>query len=158
MKLYNLFNDEIIKKIKENSIVLFIVCFILIIMGIVFMLLVEGGISIFIVFSTMSIIIYFSYWIYYRKYLIKFKITDNIIQTYLFGKLQKTYYINNMNYTKEDIVIWKKTRGQEQIISLCLIFYNNMNVYPLMEYQSYWNDSDILIVQNKEIMGKLYEE
>ena len=54
-----------------------------------------------------------------------------------------------------DVIITLKTRGQDVIISSSLILYKDIELYDLMEYPSYWNNQNILIIQNNELIKEV---
>ena len=37
----------------------------------------------------------------------------------------------------------------------CLVLYNNIELYDNMEYGSYWNEPDMLIIQNPELISMI---
>lgn len=39
-----------------------------------------------------------------------------------------------------------------RIYKRCLIFYKNIELYENMEYSTYWNDSELVIIQNPQLI------
>ena len=160
MKYYNLIDKKILKENKIDFIGLGIVSAILFIIGFIALLTIENGIYVLGVFCIMDIVILLSYYFAYRKYLVKVKLNDSIIDVYINGKYKRQFDLKSFNVIKKEVAITLESRYRNQIISSCLIVYRDIELYDLMEYPSYWNEDNILIIQNEELIDeilKLYE-
>lgn len=153
--IYNLFETKILKDIKIGFIILSVVFSILCLIGIVCSFLIKNGIYVLIIFFLMGVLILLCYFSYSRKYLITVKIKENILEVYAGRKLKRAYNIKEFKYKIADVIITLKTRGQDEIISSSLILYKDIELYDLMEYPSYWNNQNILIIQNNELIKEV---
>lgn len=116
--------------------------YMLIVAGVVFILL--------IVFCFSCIYVRYFYW--NKVYLKDYKI---FVCNYK-GKLLKEVNLKKISYCFNTIGFprhgfyhcWKK----------CLLLYSDIEIYDKMEYESYWNDSNILIIQNPELISIIEEK
>lgn len=155
MKYYNLIDKKILKENKIDFIGLGIVSVVLFIIGFIALLTIENGIYVLGVFCIMDIVILLPYYFAYRKYLVKVKLNDSIIDVYINGKYKRQFDLKSFNVIKKEVAITFKSRYRNQIISSCLIVYRDIELYDLMEYPSYWNEDNILIIQNKELIDEI---
>ena len=155
MKYYNLIDKKILKENKIDFIGLGIVSVVLFIIGFIALLTIENGIYVLGVFCIMDIVILLPYYFAYRKYLVKVKLNDSIIDVYINGKYKRQFDLKSFNIIKKEVAITFKSRYRNQIISSCLIVYRDIELYDLMEYPSYWNEDNILIIQNKELIDEI---
>lgn len=155
MKYYNLIDKKILKENKIDFIGLGIVSVVLFMIGFIALLTIENGIYVLGVFCIMDIVILLPYYFAYRKYLVKVKLNDSIIDVYINGKYKRQFDLKSFNVIKKEVAITLKSRYRNQIISSCLIVYRDIELYDLMEYPSYWNEDNILIIQNKELIDEI---
>lgn len=155
MKYYNVIDEQILKDNKTNFIISNVLSIILFIIGLIMLLSIENGIYILAVYSIIDIILLLDCHSTYRKYQVKVKLNDSIIEVFIRGKYKRQFNIKQYNVMCKDVAITRKYRYQKQYISPCLIVYKNIELYDLMEYSSYWNEDNILIIQNKELINKV---
>ena len=71
---------------------------------------------------------------------------------------QEKSYIAVITDIKKDfrnVVVRINSKASPAVISNCLIIYKDIKIYDLMEYRSYWNEEEVLIIQNKQLIEKL---
>ena len=155
MYSYNLFDNEILKHKKICLIIMSIIALCLFIFALIITLTIEKGFYLLIIFSILDFIILGMYYLIYRKYSIKIKINDKNLDVYIKNKYKRTFNLQEFKFIEKDVVIFSSEEYNNKIISPCLILYRNIELYDLMEYQSYWNENEILIIQNKELIDKV---
>lgn len=156
MYSYNLFDNEILKHKKICLIIMSIIAICLFIFALIITLTIEKGFYLLIIFSILDFIILGMYYLIYRKYSIKIKINDKNLDVYIKNKYKRTFNLQEFKFVEKDVVIFSSEEyNNNKIISPCLILYRNIELYDLMEYQSYWNENEILIIQNKELIDKV---
>ena len=155
MYSYNLFDNEILKHKKICLIIMSIIAICLFIFALIITLTIEKGFYLLIIFSILDFIILGMYYLIYRKYSIKIKINDKNLDVYIKNKYKRTFNLQEFKFIEKDVVIFSSEEYNNKIISPCLILYRNIELYDLMEYQSYWNENEILIIQNKELIDKV---
>ncbi len=155
MYSYNLFDNEILKHKKICLIIMSIIAICLFIFALIITLTIEKGFYLLIIFSILDFIILGMYYLIYRKYSIKIKINDKNLDVYIKNKYKRTFNLQEFKFVEKDVVIFSSEEYNNKIISPCLILYRNIELYDLMEYQSYWNENEILIIQNKELIDKV---
>ena len=156
MYSYNLFDNEILEHKKICLIIMSIIALCLFIFALIITLTIEKGFYLLIIFSILDFIILGMYYLIYRKYSIKIKINDKNLDVYIKNKYKRTFNLQEFKFVEKDVVIFSSEEyNNNKIISPCLILYRNIELYDLMEYQSYWNENEILIIQNKELIDKV---
>lgn len=158
MPKYNLFEKEKTENIVANKvicIILFCITIILFITAFVFN-------PVIFYFASMSIILSFILLISYllcrkqfgRKISISFDNKKLFVYSYSNKKI-KEIILNEMLYSFVNIVFYEYRR--RAVCYNCLVFHKNIELYNEMEYRSYWNDPNLLIIQNPILIKKLSE-
>lgn len=163
MKLYNLMDITILKKNKEYLFSSMFGAFLIIICGLILMFAVEGdfldgGIYILMIFFLLALPILIYIPIIHVKYNIKIAIDDNLIKVYRKNKYQRTFNLDEFKYQIKDVVIFLSSRYQKEVVKSCLILYKDIELYDKMEYRSYWNEDNILIIQNKILIDEILKK
>lgn len=89
-----------------------------------------------------------------KKYERKIEIKDNKLILYNNrGKKIKEQDLNNLNYCIIDVGF--DYTAPRYVYKPCLVYYFDMEKPTKLEYSSYYNDYNILIIQNSEIINRI---
>jgi len=151
---YSIFEKDILKDEKVGLIILNLLSFIFLIAGVCF-LFIDNGIYVLIMFLIFAILLSLISILQYIRYQTTVIIENEEIKVYSNNRYIKSFKLSEINIDNKDIVIRMPSRGRKVLISNCLIIYKDIEIYDMMEYRSYWNDKNILIIQNKQLIQAL---
>lgn len=101
-------------------------------------------------------ILFLFYWIGGRNtYGNSISVADGIITIYNYKKNKlREFELNSMEKTYLQITFpWRPS--PKYTSKKCLILYKNFEPYENMEYGSYWNDPNVIIIQNPLLIEKI---
>ena len=129
------------------------VCLISFILIIVLIFLSDLSVAIVVllpVITLVNIVFFITYNINRRKYGKKLSFCNGIITVYDYKNHKiKELHIDTMKYRYLNVAfIYERPRCYQK----CLVLYENIVLYENMEYSSYWNDSEIVIIQNPQLI------
>lgn len=151
---YSIFEEEFLK--KENtyfkvSVIMFSFFFLL---GIGLLFIKEVGIYLSSICLFITLIFPFVYF-EYIKYQVKIEIDEDEIKVYLKGRYKRSFKFTEIKKDFRNVVVRINSKVTPAVISNCLIIYKDIKIYDQMEYRSYWNEEEVLIIQNKQLIEKL---
>ena len=151
---YSIFEKDILKDEKVGLIILNLLSFIFLIAGVCF-LFIDNGIYVLIMFVIFAILLTLISILQYIRYQTTVIIENEEIKVYSNNRYIRSFKLSEINIDNKDIVIRMPSRGRKALISNCLIIYKDIEIYDMMEYRSYWNNKNILIIQNKHLIQAL---
>ena len=86
----------------------------------------------------------------------KISFSGNVITVYSYGNKKIREHLVNEMYCAYIDILFNEYRSSFDSFK-CLVFYKDIEVYNEMEYQSYWYEPNMLIVQNPVLIEKLLE-
>ncbi|MBQ8896319.1 MAG: hypothetical protein IJY88_05970 [Clostridia bacterium] len=97
--------------------------------------------------------------VWWKRHARKISIENDGITLYTSGgKLYHKYLFSEYKSTKFIIAMLEPQRrifDEEHYLKECLVLYRDMELYEGMEYRSYWNDKNILFIQNPEAIAEV---
>ena len=151
---YSIFEKDILKDEKSILIIANLLSLILLCAGVSF-LFIDNGIYVLIIFVIFAVLLTLISILQYIRYQTTIIIENEKIKVYSNNRYIRSFELNEIKIANKEVVIRMPSRGRKALISNCLIIYKDIEIYDMMEYRSYWNDKNILIIQNKQLIQVL---
>lgn len=151
---YSIFEEEFLKNERTQFTATIIVFSIFFLLGIGLLFIKEVGIYLSSICFFITLIFPFVYF-EYIKYQVKIEIDEDEIKVYLKGHYKRSFKFTDIKKDFRNVVVRINSKVSPAVISNCLIIYKDIKIYDLMEYRSYWNEDEVLIIQNKKLIEKL---
>ncbi len=148
---YSIFEEEFLKNERTQFTATIIMFSIFFLLGIGLLFIKEVGIYLSSICFFITLIFPFVYF-EYIKYQVKIEIDEDEIKVYLKGHYKRSFKFTDIKKEFKNVVIRINSKASPTVISNCLIIYKDIKIYDLMEYRSYWNEDEVLIIQNKQVI------
>lgn len=88
-----------------------------------------------------------------KMYGYKASIKDGEMHIYSINqKLLRTLDLNKVRFARKTVILVQGGVSRQEIKKECLILYGDKEISDEIEYRSYWNNKDVLIIQNQELI------
>ena len=136
--------------IKGHKYVFLVGVFLSLTLSILSIFYIAALISLAIIFLTISLIFFITWNKNKRKYGKKLSYNKDIITIYDYKNSKiKAFQIKNLKSSYLKIAFDEYPRFKYRS---CLILYIDFEPYENMEYSSYWNESNVVIIQNSQLI------
>lgn len=163
MVFYNLFDEEkVFDSTKLSKYIVFVISLICLSFLIIYLFTLNLiYIVLFFALVLGDVLMLFRWFLYKQMYARKITIeTDSLKLFSTNNKAIRQYNISDIKAEKREMVFNNGpysdySKYAKTAKCVCLVLYKDIELYENMEYISYWNDENMLIIQNPELISKL---